>query len=382
MIKILNIIGARPQIIKAAAISRAIKNHFADKMEDIILHTGQHYDEKMSEVFFEEMGIPKPKYNLNVGSASHGVQTAEMIKGIEKVINDEKPNVVLVYGDTNSTLAAAVAAAKLHYPVAHVEAGLRSFNKSMPEEINRITCDHASTLLFSPTQNGIKNLQREGFNISAEKPYHIDHPGVFHCGDVMYDNSLYFSKIADEKSRVIEENSLEKGNYILSTIHRDNNTDNSERLKQIFEAIDSISKEYKIGFFIPLHPRTAKILQNNLGDDLYQRVISNNLLKISSPVSFFDMIRLESNARMVMTDSGGVQKEAFFFKKPCLILRSETEWVEIVENNTAKICDADYSKITEGWKDFYTNPPKDYPALFGDGKASEFICQKLIETFA
>lgn len=382
MIKLLNIIGARPQIIKAAAISRAIKKHFADKIEDIILHTGQHYDDKMSDVFFNEMGIPKPKYNLNVGSASHGVQTAEMIRGIENVINNEKPNVVLVYGDTNSTLAAAVAAAKLHYPVAHVEAGLRSFNKSMPEEINRITCDHASTLLFSPTQNGIKNLQREGFDITAKKPYHIDHPGVFHCGDVMYDNSLYFSKIADENSKVIEENDLEKGNYILSTIHRDNNTDNPERLKQIFEAIDFISKEYKIGFFIPLHPRTSKILKNNLGDDLYQRVINNNLMKISSPVSFFDMIRLESNARLVMTDSGGVQKEAFFFKKPCLILRSETEWVEIVENNTAKICDADYSKIINGWKDFYTNPPKNYPGLFGDGKASEFICQKLIETFA
>ena len=382
MIKILNIIGARPQIIKAAAISRAIRNHYSSQIEEIILHTGQHYDEKMSEVFFGEMGIPKPKYNLNVGSASHGVQTAEMIKGIEKVINDEKPNVVLVYGDTNSTLAAAVAAAKLHYPVAHVEAGLRSYNKSMPEEINRITCDHASTLLFSPTQNGMKNLQKEGFDLSSEKPYHIDHPGVFHCGDVMYDNSLYFLKIADKKSRIIEENGLEKGNYILSTIHRDNNTDNPERLKQIFEAIYSISKDYKLGFFIPLHPRTSNILQKNLGDNLYQRIIKRDLLKISSPVSFFDMIRLESNARLIMTDSGGVQKEAYFFKKPCLILRTETEWVEIVEQGTALICDADTQKIIKGWKAFYNKSPVGFPPLFGDGQASEFICQKLIETFA
>ncbi|PIY02415.1 MAG: UDP-N-acetylglucosamine 2-epimerase (non-hydrolyzing), partial [Bacteroidetes bacterium CG_4_10_14_3_um_filter_31_20] len=188
MLKILNIIGARPQIIKAAAISRAIKNHFSNQIEDIIVHTGQHYDENMSEVFFTEMGIPSPKYNLNVGSASHGVQTAEMLKGIESIIFSEKPNVVLVYGDTNSTLAAAVAAAKLHVLVAHVEAGLRSFNKSMPEEINRITCDHASTLLFSPTETGIKNLVREGFKIDAKMPYNIDNPGVFHCGDVMYDN--------------------------------------------------------------------------------------------------------------------------------------------------------------------------------------------------
>ena len=210
MLKILNIIGARPQIIKAAAISRAIKNHFSNQIEDIIVHTGQHYDENMSEVFFTEMGIPKPKYNLNVGSASHGVQTAEMLKGIESIIFTEKPNVVLVYGDTNSTLAAAVAAAKLHVPVAHVEAGLRSFNKSMPEEINRITCDHASTLLFSPTETGIKNLVREGFKIDAKMPYNIDNPGVFHCGDVMYDNSLYFSEISATKSNVMVKYKLEK----------------------------------------------------------------------------------------------------------------------------------------------------------------------------
>lgn len=381
MLKILNIIGARPQIIKAAAISRAIKNHFSNQIEDIIVHTGQHYDENMSEVFFTEMGIPKPKYNLNVGSASHGVQTAEMIKGIESIIFSEKPNVVLVYGDTNSTLAAAVAAAKLHIPVAHVEAGLRSFNKSMPEEINRITCDHASTLLFSPTETGISNLVREGFKINVEKPYDIDNPGVFHCGDVMYDNSLYFSEISATKSNVIEKYKLEKNNFVLATIHRDNNTDNPVRLKQIFEAILKINKDYSIPFFIPLHPRTSNILKKNIGDDLYDLITNNKNIILAPPVSFFDMIQLESNAKLVFTDSGGVQKEAYFFKKPCIILRSETEWVEIVKNGNAIICDADFNKIMEAWKLFYSKPDLEYLQIFGDGKASEFICNKLIETF-
>jgi len=382
MIKILNIIGARPQIIKAAAISRAIKNNFNNKIEDIIVHTGQHYDENMSEVFFTEMGIPKPKYNLNVGSASHGVQTAEMIKGIESIIFSEKPNVVLVYGDTNSTLAAAVAAAKLHIPVAHIEAGLRSFNKSMPEEINRITCDHASTLLFSPTKTGIKNLKNEGFKIKNVAQYTIDSPGVFHCGDVMYDNSLYFSDISANKSNVIINNKLKKNNFVLATIHRDNNTDNPIRLKQIFDAIIKINNDYSIPFFIPLHPRTSNILKKNIGDELYNLIISNKNIILAPPVSFFDMIQLESNTRLVFTDSGGVQKEAYFFKKPCIILRSETEWVEIVKNGNAIICDADFNKIMEAWKLFYSKPDMEYHQIFGDGKASEFICKKLVETFA
>ncbi len=381
MLKILNIIGARPQIIKAAAISRAIKNYFSDKIEDIIVHTGQHYDENMSEVFFTEMGIPKPKYNLNVGSASHGVQTAEMIKGIESIIFSEKPNVVLVYGDTNSTLAAALAAAKLHVPVAHIEAGLRSFNKSMPEEINRITCDHASTLLFSPTETGINNLEREGFKLNAEIPYNIDNPGVFHCGDVMYDNSLFFSKISASKSNVISNYKLNKNNFVLATIHRDNNTDNPTRLKQIFEAIIKINKDYSIPFFIPLHPRTSNILKENIGDELYFLITSNKNIILAPPVTFFDMIQLESNAKLVFTDSGGVQKEAFFFKKPCIILRAETEWVEITKNGNAIICDADFNKIMEAWKLFNSKQNMEYLQIFGDGKASEFICSKIVETF-
>jgi UDP-GlcNAc3NAcA epimerase len=378
----LNIIGARPQIIKAAAISRAIKNNFSNRIEDVIVHTGQHYDENMSEVFFSEMGIPKPKYNLNVGSGSHGVQTAEMMKGIEQIIFTEKPDAVLVYGDTNSTLAAAVASAKLHVPVIHVEAGLRSFNKSMPEEINRITCDHASTLLFSPTDTGITNLQREGFSLNSGMPYTVDNPGVFHCGDVMYDNSMYFSTIANQKSNVLLNFKLEENRFILATIHRDNNTDNPVRLKQIFEAIIHIAEHSLHTFFIPLHPRTSNILQKNIGTDLYDKLKNNEKIILAPPVSFFDMIQLESNAKIVMTDSGGVQKESYFFCKPCIILRSETEWVEIVENGNAILCDADYSRIINAWKYFNENADLKYQQIFGDGNASGFICEKIIETFS
>ena len=236
--------------------------------------------------------------------------------------------------------------------------------------------------MFSPTDTGIKNLEREGFNINSEKPYNIDNPGVFHCGDVMYDNSLYFSEISTTKSYVIEKYKLEKNNFVLATIHRDNNTDNPTRLKQIFEAIIKINKDYSIPFFIPLHPRTSNILEKNVGEELYNKIKNNKNLIIVPPVSFFDMLQLESNTRLIMTDSGGVQKEAYFFKKPCIILRSETEWVEIVKNGNAIICDAGYNKIMEAWTVFNSNTNLEYLQIFGDGKASEFICNKLVETFA
>ncbi|MCO5258152.1 MAG: UDP-N-acetyl glucosamine 2-epimerase, partial [Lentimicrobium sp.] len=264
MIKIVTVIGARPQIIKAAALSRAIANGFADRITEIIVHTGQHYDENMSQVFFDELGIPKPDYNLGVGSGQHGVQTARMIQGIEEILSKEKPDMLVLYGDTNSTLAGAVAASKMHVPIAHIEAGLRSFNKSMPEEINRIMCDHASTLLFSPTATGFANLLREGFNATARPPFTIDNPKIYHCGDVMYDNSLHFAELAEQKSRILEGLGLETGNYLLSTIHRDNNTDIPERLNAIFEALDGISRRRQLHVVLPLHPRTSGLLSQNL----------------------------------------------------------------------------------------------------------------------
>lgn len=376
--KIVTVIGARPQIIKAAALSRAIKNSFSERINEIIIHTGQHYDANMSEVFFDELGIPQPNYNLNIGSASHGVQTARMIEGIEKILLDEKPDYLVLYGDTNSTLAGTIAASKIHIPIVHIEAGLRSFNKKMPEEINRIMCDHASSLLFAPTLTGYNNLRREGFYADHEIPFTADEPGIFHCGDVMFDNSLYFKDIALEQSKVLSENDLESGNFILGTIHRNNNTDEPERLNAIFSSILRISETFDIDVVLPLHPRTSKLLKANLDTSLYEKVNSNKRLKLILPVSFLDMIALESNCNLVMTDSGGVQKEAYFFDKPCIILRSETEWKEIVEEGVAIVVDADENKIFAAYEYFSDYDGMNFPSIFGDGKAAEFICETML----
>ena len=374
MIKIVTVIGARPQIIKAAALSRAIKNKFSDKIKEVIVHTGQHYDENMSQVFFDELGIPAPDYNLGVGSGSHGVQTAKMIEGIEEILLKEKPDYLVVYGDTNSTLAGAIAASKIHIPIVHIEAGLRSFNKAMPEEINRICCDHCSTMLFSPTYTGYMNLIIEGFNPKNEKPFTADNPGIYHCGDVMYDNSLYFGSTANSQEPTA------KSNYILCTIHRNNNTDEPDRLKSIVDALIKISEEKDI--IIPLHPRTKKLLDVNLDLETYNTFINRSSIHIIEPVSFLEMISLEKNAELVITDSGGVQKEAYFFKKPCIIIRSETEWKEIVKVGAALIADADKDKIIEGYYHFKDNRIEEFPEIFGDGNAAEFICNELISNKA
>lgn len=375
--KIVTVIGARPQIIKAAALSRAISEHFKKEVQEVIVHTGQHYDDNMSQVFFDELGIPQPNYNLGVGSASHGVQTAKMIEGIEEILLKEKPDYLVLYGDTNSTLAGAIAASKIHVPIVHIEAGLRSFNKSMPEEINRICCDHCSTLLFSPTSTGFKNLINEGFNPDNKRRFTIDNPGIYHCGDVMYDNSKHFANIADKKSQILDKEGLRGTDYVLCTIHRDNNTDQPERLNAIFKALLKISESKMV--VLPLHPRTSKLLNTNLEKDLYNKITNNNNIKILPPASFLDMIVLERHAQMVVTDSGGVQKEAFFFQKPCLILRSETEWKEIVECGAAVITDADEQKIIESFDNFVENPPHKFPEIFGDGRAAEFICKEMLE---
>jgi UDP-GlcNAc3NAcA epimerase len=379
MIKILTIIGARPQIIKAAALSRAIRESFSDKIHEVLLHTGQHYDQNMSEVFFKQLGIPQPDYNLNVGSGAHGKQTATMITGIEEVLLKEQPDFLVLYGDTNSTLAGAIAASKLHIPIVHIEAGLRSFNKSMPEEINRIMCDHASTLLFSPTLSGIHNLEKEGFKMDNASPFTIDNPGVFHSGDVMYDNSLFFAGLSDEQSKIIGDLGLNDKPFILSTIHRDNNTDQPERLNGIFEALYQISIRKDIDIVLPLHPRTAKLLKQNLDPGLYSNIIHHSKIHLIAPVSFLDMIALEKNAVLVMTDSGGVQKEAFYFEKPCIIMRPETEWVEIVEHGAGMICDADTERILEAVMHFLGKAQPSFPKIFGDGKAAWFICEQLLK---
>lgn len=382
MIKILTVIGARPQFIKAAALSRAIRNKFSDKINEVIVHTGQHYDDNMSKVFFEEMEIPKEDYNLSAGSSSHGKQTATMITGIEELLLKEKPDCVVLYGDTNSTLAGAVAASKIHIPVVHIEAGLRSFNKSMPEEINRIVCDHCSTLLFSPTKKGYTNLLKEGFPEFNQRPFTPDNPKIYHCGDVMYDNALYFSELAEKKSDILRQYDLAPNNYILATIHRNNNTDSPERFAAIFLALNKISSESKLKIVLPLHPRTSKALQSNLKKEVYDVMRSNPNFVLMPPASFLEMIVLEKNCMLVCTDSGGVQKESFFFKKPCIILRAETEWVELVESGTAILTDVDEKKIMYAFTQFRNKKNLAFPPIFGNGHASEFICEEIVKNFS
>lgn len=378
MIKIVTIIGARPQIIKAAALSRAIKNNFSSQITEIIVHTGQHYDDNMSQVFFDELEIPLPNYNLNVGSGNHGKQTATMISAIEDVLLIEKPNAIVLYGDTNSTLAGAMAASKIHIPVIHIEAGLRSFNKSMPEEINRIMCDHVSTLLFSPTKTGFNNLIQEGFLSQTKAPYSIDNPKIYHCGDVMYDNSLFFSKISDVKTSIINDLKLKNNGFILATIHRNNNTDEPIRLNALFKSLNDISINHQLQIVLPLHPRTSNLLDRNLSKDLAEAIRLNSNFKIISPVSFLEMLALEKNCCLVMTDSGGVQKEAFYFEKPCVILRPETEWIELLENGSALIADANENKIKFSFEQLIAKKDLSFPKLYGDVNAAVFICSEII----
>lgn len=377
--KIITVIGARPQIIKAAAISRAIREVYADQLEEFIVHTGQHYDENMSDVFFKELGIPKPAYNLNVGSGAHGAMTAKMMEGLEALFQKEKPDAVLVYGDTNSTLAAALAAAKIHIPVIHVEAGLRSFNKSMPEELNRIACDHMSSLLFSPTKAGIENLKNEGFELIPTKKAAINRPNIYHCGDIMYDNSLYFSKRSDEKSSVLKENSLLENQFILCTIHRDSNTDDAQRLNSIFTALLQIHTETGLDVILPLHPRTKKKIDELLDTELHAKINLAVGFKLIPPTGFLDIISLEKNAKLIITDSGGIQKEAYFFKKPCVILRDQTEWIEMVENGNARLAGSNETFIVQHTKEMLNKTNVNYPAIFGDGQAASFICTKILE---
>jgi UDP-GlcNAc3NAcA epimerase len=379
MIKILTVIGARPQIIKASALSRAIETHFSDQIEQLLVHTGQHYDENMSNVFFDELGIPLPDFNLKVGSSSHAVQTAKIMEGIEGLILTKKPNAILVYGDTNSTIAAALAASKLEIPVIHVEAGLRSFNKSMPEEINRILCDHVSTMLFCPTETAIKNLSKEGFNLVENEKATIDSPIVFACGDIMYDNSLHFSEISAQKSAVLSENELQADDFILVTIHRNANTDDKNNLNAIFNALLKVQLDSGLDIVLPLHPRTKKMMERLLDEDLKQKIADNKHFKIIPPAGFLDIIVLEKNARLIITDSGGLQKEAFFFHKPCVILRPETEWVEIVNNGNALLADADEERIISATFQLLNKKDFSFPPIFGDGKSAFFIAQKIIE---
>ena len=371
MIKIINLIGARPQIIKAAAISRAIKQNYSEYIHDIVIHTGQHYD---------QLNIPQPTYNLACGSASHAKQTALIMERIEEVFLKEKPDFLLVYGDTNSTLAASLTAIKMGIEVLHIEAGLRSYNKTMPEEVNRIVCDHVSTLLFCPTTQAVENLKKEGFNCHSEKTS-PDCPKIIHSGDIMYDNSLYYAKQALKESTILEKYNLQKNNFILFTLHRDMNTDNAKRIQSIFSAIIRYLKLSNHKIIFPAHPRTKKMMKQLLPSDFYNELTNLQNLIITEPLNFFDFISLEANCKIILTDSGGVQKEAFFFKKPCIVLRPETEWVELVKSGNAIIADADNELIFKSLNSFQDNKKLHYPDFYGNGKAANLICETIINRY-
>ena len=339
--KVVSIVGARPQFIKAAAVSRVLR----EQHTEILVHTGQHYDDEMSAIFFRELDIPEPDYNLSIGSGSHGWQTGQMLQGIEEILLNEHPDWVLVYGDTNSTLAGALAAAKLHIPVAHVEAGLRSFNRKMPEEINRVLTDHASDLLLCPSQTAVDNLADEGLT-----------DGVHLVGDVMYEALMFAAERASQRSTILEDLGLEEKGYLVATVHRAENTDDSDRLHEILSAFDALDEP----MVFPVHPRTRKAMQRI-------EYTPASHVQLIEPVGYLDMVRLMQAARMILTDSGGMQKEAYWLKVPCVTLRDETEWVETVDVGWNSIAGADRELVVSLVS--ASDISKDHPRLYGAGRA-------------
>ncbi len=347
--KIISIIGARPQFIKASVVSEELRKDFSE----VIIHTGQHYDYEMSKIFFDELDIPEPDYHLGVGSGTHGYQTGEMLKKIEKILTSEKPDLVLTYGDTNSTLAGALAASKLHVKTGHIEAGLRSFDKSMPEEINRILTDHCSDLLFCPTKTAVINLKKEGIT-----------SGVYLTGDVMADCLLKHIKVAEEKTTILEDLGIDRKRYLVVTIHRAGNTDSREKLQEILEALFEISET----IIFPIHPRTRKRL---IEFGLYDELIKHKNIKVIQPVGYLEFLRLMKNARTIITDSGGIQKEAYILKVPCITLRENTEWIETVQDGWNVLVGADKERIADACNVDVSN--MNYKNHFGRGEASRKI---------
>ncbi len=364
--KILTILGARPQFIKAGSVSRAIAKY--SEIEEIIVHTGQHYDTNMSDIFFNEMKIPKPDYFLGIGGKFHGAMTGQMMEKIEGVVLQTKPDWVMVYGDTNSTLAGALVASKLHVKLAHIEAGLRSFNMKMPEEINRIITDRISDVLFCPTNTAVQNLKNEGFLGKDEWGGMKEKVGfgkIVKVGDVMQDGAIFYKNLSKKPSFF----PFSSSSFILATIHRAENTDNRQRLISIFEALEEISKQKQI--ILPLHPRTKKIIKN-------LNLLVENITLID-PVGYLEMVWLLNNCSLIMTDSGGLQKEAYFFEKPCITLREETEWVELVECGVNVLVGADKQKIINTYKNFSNFKLQlSTSNFYGNGKASEKIVKELL----
>jgi UDP-GlcNAc3NAcA epimerase len=360
MKKIVTILGARPQFVKAAVLSRIINSH--QEIEEVIVHTGQHFDANMSAVFFNEMQIPKPKYNLEINSLGHGAMTGKMLEKIEEILILEKPDAVVIYGDTNSTIAGALAAKKLHIKVVHIEAGLRSYNMKMPEEINRIVTDRISDLLSCPTQTAVDNLQKEGFDnlpITIEKH-----------GDIMKDAVEFYGQFSAEKSTIIAAYNLQKNEFVLATIHRQENTDDEEKLRNIFLGLDNINQFKKV--ILPLHPRTKMLLK---------KYKIKTQITLINPVGYFDMLELLKKCNLVITDSGGLQKEAFFNKKHSIIAREETEWVELVQNGFAKIIGSNSEKMLAEFQNFNQKKSDFSLPLYGENVGEKIYrsIQKLIQ---
>lgn len=353
---VVTVLGARPQFVKASAVSRALAGR---GVRETLVHTGQHFSPEMSAVFFEELEIPAPALDLGIASLSHGAMTGRMLEAIESALVELEPSVVLVYGDTNSTMAGALAATKLHVPVAHVEAGLRSFNRRMPEEINRVVTDHVADLLFAPTAAAVANLAAEG----------IEGAKVVRSGDVMYDTALHYAAIGEQRSTVLADVGVEPGSYVLATVHRAENTDDAERLAQVVDGLAAVARSSTV--VLPLHPRTRAAVAE-LGLELPPGA------RVIDPVGYLDMVVLERHARAIVTDSGGVQKEAYFFSVPCVTLRTETEWVELVEAGWNQLCPGGPSEIEAAVADVLARPvPTSAPSLYGDGRASEQIAAVL-----
>lgn len=378
--KILTIIGARPQIIKSAALSRSIQTVYFEYFDEIIVHTGQHYDKEMSDLFFNELELNQPKYNLGVGGVIDALQLSRMLSALADIIEKESPDCILVYGDTNSTLAGALTASKFSIPLIHIEAGLRSYDKTMPEEVNRVLTDHLSALLFCPTHSAIENLKKEGLVSSSSKKASSNDPKIFHCGDIMLDNSLYYSNTSASKSIILEELEVESNEYILVTVHRKENVDKSEKLNEILTGFLELANTQPLPIVWPLHPRTKKAIYESLNVDLIEAFFGNKNIKVTQPMGFLDMIALEKNTRLIITDSGGLQKEAYFFRKPCLVLRDNTEWIELVQNGNAMLCEIESSQILNKANALMRKEDFTFPAFYGDGNAADFICKKIIES--
>lgn len=378
MLKLITVIGARPQIIKASALSRTIRNKYKGQIREILIHSGQHYDHQMSQTFVDQLGFEKIDYNLGIASIAGSNQMEEMSRKLVALISKEGADCVVVYGDTNTTLAAALATSKLNIPLAHIEAGMRSADKNMPEEINRVKTDKLSSFLFCATENAFNNLLNEGYTYSSKNKIGVKNPLNIVVGDVMLDNALFFSEAAKNTSTILQDLNLQEKAFALLTIHRAANTDDAGRLSNILNSVLNNSEKYDLISVFPIHPRTLQVLKDKL-PALYERIQKHPLVKLTAPLNYYDILILERNARFVLTDSGGVQKEAAFFNTPSMVFRNETEWQELVDCGMVILVDDSLERISGAFDLLMVERPELPISLYGDGDTAERICEILLK---